>query len=265
MVSNTNLPSVNAEDENEKVNPFYRAVLMTGRLMIIPLLIAVYPNNGEARADFLRDDMSISILDRNSFLDFSNLVDADWEEIEEKLGVVLLNDFKKLLKTLSVVANDSKALKEAKIRKSLRSGNLDTTQKETFLSLAKKYNLDTVPAIKAILDKENISPKSIIFLDNQCSSIIRRFIEVCDKYIKIREWMLGKGHIKANDRKLRAFKALKKDLEKRLSGNSGNTSSVNGSHLDFMRVSMSNNNAKKTPILTSFGRNDDKSVGRVRM
>ncbi len=269
MTSNTDLPSTNTEEENGREKPF-SPVMTTGRIMVILVLAAVAcPNHGEAKSRKSLENFGQTEFEEKPFYDFSNLVDAEWEEIEEKLGVVPLSEFKKMLKSLGSVATDSRVLRESGVRKGILSGELDDSQKDVFLNLARKYKLNNLPVIKDVLDDEKISPRNITFLKSQYSTMIRSFIDICDKYIKIREWMLVKGMIKSNDRKLNAFMALKKYLEKRLFGNgSGSTSNNPTFDLEsiiFGKLNTTCDTENKTPLRTSFGRNDGKSVGRVRM
>jgi hypothetical protein len=141
-------------------------------------------------------------------LRFREFTDMPWSEFHKKLSSATTSwtDILELLETLETVAMDITGVHILK-SKILSFQDLDSSDRQLFVDLAWKYNLDYL-SIQQILSKPEISPTYHGFLLRSVKAIMKRQAHIIYLYIKSRVWLAENDYIKENPAKRDAFKSL---------------------------------------------------------
>jgi len=124
------------------------------------------------------------------FMNWKNLMQMSWEEIEEKLKVMSWPEKKRVLDLLSRVAKDARLLGESEIADKLKQNKLlDEEKKEFFLEMAEKYEIDGLSALKSILDQDQLTSDDFQFVLLKLKELAGKKRHIAGLYVKTRGWL----------------------------------------------------------------------------
>lgn len=198
---NTNPPELNAQDfvSEHKADLNIKTAVGSKRaaiVLIMSLLASTVPLNVSAKAESsvsgndLNNLVFLSLQERISNVNWKQLLEMSWPEIESRLEKMSWSKIEHILNLLSDITKDTKGVIDTGVGVKIADGDsLSDEDKNFFIEMVDKYNISDADIIKNIVNKENLTSRNFDYLLVKFKEILRKQKECAMKYIQIRSWI----------------------------------------------------------------------------
>jgi hypothetical protein len=195
-----------------------RKFLALGGAALVATVLGV-PGTAEAKSRFSagshNTDLPELVIKKPAPFTWKQLVTMDSSELEEKLSEMDASEVQRTLQSLLPVVDEINQIADDDIDEKLKNKQqLDESEKEFFLKLAKKYRPQSLLIIQRMFEKQQLTDNNFQYLFIEFRHFVKNEYDIVIVLNVLRSLAVKREYIEANEAGDEKYRELQKNLKK---------------------------------------------------